>query len=95
MSQAPVVGRLDDHLQNPDHERCVVRYCFSIEPTDRLTWQIPFILESLLQGRLVKAGAETFEDSYEYFTWSDEFLQRCINYLERPQLVSKILSLIE
>lgn len=95
MSQAPVAGRLENHLQNPDHERCVVHYCFPIEPADRLTWQIPTIVESLLQAHLIQTKAEKTNDSYEYFTWSDELLQRCIDYLERPQLVSKIHRLLE
>lgn len=95
MSQAPVVGRLERHLQNPDHERCVVRYCFPVKPSDPLTWHIPQMLEHLLHANLILNGAEQVEGTDDYFTWSDELLQRSIDYLERPQLVSNIYRLLE
>ena len=92
MSQRPMEGRLNDHLQNPKHQRCIIHYCFSVEPTDSLTWQVPFILESLLQGHLVKTGKTAY--AYEYFPWSDELIQQCIDYLERPGLVESIRRLM-
>ena len=77
MSQNAVAGRLEQHLQNPSHERCVVHYCFPIERSDpRLTWQVPEFLETLLQAHLTVSGAEYF--GYEYFVWSDELLERCV-----------------
>jgi len=94
MSESNVVDRLEKHLQNTSHERCVVHYCFPVELSDGLTWQIPQTLEALLHGHLILTGAEKDKGSYDYFRYSDELLDRCIEYLNRPGLVDGIHHLI-
>ena len=45
-------------------------------------------------AHLILTGAEKDKDSYDYFRYSDELLDRCIEYLNRPGLVDGIHHLI-
>ena len=94
MSQSNVLGRLEAHLQNVSHERCVLHYCFPAELPDTLTWHIPQMLEHLLNANMTLNGAELAKDTEDYFTWSDKLLEQCIEYLNRPGLVDGIHHLI-
>ncbi len=94
MSESSVVNRLEAHLQNAGHERCVVHYCFPVELSNGLSWQIPQILEALLCAHLIVAGAEKNKDNYDYFTWSEALLEQCIEYLNKPGLLARIDRLI-
>ena len=94
MSESSVVNRLEAHLQNASHERCVVHYCLPVELSNGLNWQIPQILEALLSAHLIVTGAEKHKDNYDYFTWSEALLEQCIEYLSSPGLVDRIHRLI-
>ncbi len=94
MSESNVLRRLEAHLRNARHERCVVHYCFPVEPSDSLTWHIPQMLEHLLHANLTLNGAEQAKETDDYFTWSDELLEQCIAYLNGPGLVDQIHRLI-
>ena len=94
MSESSVLRRLEAHLRNARHERCVVHYCFPVEPSDSLTWHIPQMLEHLLHANLTLNGAEQAKETDDYFTWSDELLEQCIAYLNGPGLVDQIHRLI-
>jgi hypothetical protein len=92
--------RLESHLQNTNHQRCVVRYLFLPPLTNQaLTWQVPQILESMLQAHLIASGAKCSGSKgdgsfgYEYFACSTDpgaLIQKCITYLNRPGLVEQI-----
>ncbi len=42
---------------------------------------------TLSEPRLRLGGAEKAKDADDYFTWSDELLEQCLAYLNRPSLV--------
>ena len=59
-----------------------------------LGWSIATVVWCVIIAHLIVTGAEKDTDSYDYFTWSEALLDRCIEYLNRPGLVDGIHRLI-
>ena len=53
-------------------------------------WMAKMAAGTLSEPRLRLGGAEKAKDADDYFTWSDELLEQCIAYLNRPSLVIRL-----